>query len=91
MYLTSSILDNLQELPEEKKKLLPTFESDNIPVEISKRLHLLFQYQDKFDWDGGAPTKATNIILYEIITEDHPPIRNRPYRTSLKQSVHLRT
>jgi predicted aspartyl protease len=91
MNLISPTLENLQELPDEKKKLFPTFESDNIPVEISKRLHhLLFQYQDIFDWDDGTPTKTTNIIQHEIITEDHPPIRNRPYRMSPEESVHLR-
>ena len=38
MNLTPSTLDNSQELTDEKKKLFPTFESDNIPVKISKRL-----------------------------------------------------
>jgi hypothetical protein len=60
--LTPSTLDSLQELPDEKKKRFPTFESDIIPVKISKRLHhLLFQYQDIFDWDDGTPTKTTNM------------------------------
>ncbi|CEP07122.1 hypothetical protein [Parasitella parasitica] len=81
----------IQHLPDNKRKLFPSFESAEVPKDIARRLHqILFEYQDIFDWDDGTPTKVTNILQHEIITEDHPPIRERPYRMSPEESVHLK-